>query len=210
MSQSADTLSYLNALGITAWVRRDAPSEEGGQPLVTEDREHAVSESPNVQPEVAEMEAPLSPAPEVPDVPPAPPLYTPASLPSFPSQMQGKYLIVCQHQEGDAFSGDVAVLMDKMLQATQWPADTCVLLNNLNGDSQAIIDAISPTLIVCMGQSAFAAVTGQGVALENVRGKSLTQFGLPLVATYHPSQVHQDPQLKRPLWEDLKLAMSLA
>ena len=82
-----------------------------------------------------------------------------------------------------------------MLCATKWPPEQCVLLAGVEQLPLAI-GSVKPVVVVAMGETA---------------SQALLQAGVKAIATHHPVQAQQDPkQYKRPIWEDLKLAMAEA
>ncbi len=179
-----DSLSaYLDAMGVEQWVLRSAPEIE--------------SEAASVD----AVDTPVEPA------------MVAACLADFPANNQGQYLIVCglatQHEgQGSAFDGAPAELLNAMLGATQWPAQQCVLLADLEQLTLAL-DTIQPSIVVAMGEAA-----SQAILHADVKAKRQTLHVLgsaKAIATYHPVQAQLDPkQYKRPIWEDLKLAMAEA
>ena len=131
-------------------------------------------------------------------------------LASFPANTHGHYLIVCgsvsaAEGQGDAFEGEVADLLNDMLRATQWPANQCVLLADLDQLSLAI-EQVQPSILLALGEVASQAVL-QG-SVQSKRQKVHQLVFAKVVVSYHPVQVQQNPkQFKRLIWEDLKLAM---
>lgn len=195
--------AYLDAIGIDQWVLRSS-APEVVEPVV----------------EASNADKPAEPVLEqvssVPEQAEAPPAFTfqAASLPSFPAQSKGQFCIVCAEPtgaegEGSAFEGDVATLFSKMLGATHWPAEQCVLLDTAD-DFQQVIEATKAKIVVAMGEQAV-----QALFSKNVEQSRQTAYphssGALIFATHHPVAMHNNPaQLKRPLWEDLKLAMAEA
>lgn len=71
------------------------------------------------------------------------------------------------------------------------------------------ISATAPELIVAMGSVATRAVLGENVNFTRVRGKIQYCEGsggrrLPVLATYHPSFLLQNPEMKQTAWADLQ------
>ena len=40
--------------------------------------------------------------------------------------------------------------------------------------------------------------------MGSLRGRFFFFDGIPMICTYHPAAVLRDPELKRPVWDDLK------
>jgi DNA polymerase len=72
------------------------------------------------------------------------------------------------------------------------------------------LSATAPEMIVTMGSVATRAVLGEAANFTRVRGK-IQYFGeggerrLPLLATYHPTYLLQNPEMKQAAWTDLQL-----
>ncbi len=71
------------------------------------------------------------------------------------------------------------------------------------------IDALRPRTILCLGRIAAQRILESSASLSGLRGKVHSKQGIPVVVTYHPSAVLRDQNLKRPVWEDLKLLKTL-
>lgn len=67
------------------------------------------------------------------------------------------------------------------------------------------IALVRPKAILAVGRIAAKTLLGSTQGIGALRGKRFDFRGIPLVATYHPSAVLRDMNLKRPVWEDLKL-----
>lgn len=177
--------AYLQALGIDEWRLRDSSAEIDA---VDEVVPNATEEEPQV--------------------------WHGAALPSFPAQGCGQFLIVCGTPEphegqGSAFAGEAAQLFDAMLNATQWPASECVLASQVV-DLSATLQATGASLVVLLGEQAVHSILGAKDSIEILRQRIHRVDSASVIATYHPAQVVGDAAYKRPVWEDLKLAMSEA
>ena len=71
------------------------------------------------------------------------------------------------------------------------------------------IEALRPRTILCLGRIAAQRILESSASLSGLRGKVHSKQGIPVVVTYHPSAVLRDQDLKRPVWEDLKLLKTL-
>jgi DNA polymerase len=63
---------------------------------------------------------------------------------------------------------------------------------------------IRPKTVLAAGRVAAQNLLQTGEGIGRLRGQSGTWQGLPFLATYHPSAVLRDPQLRRPVWDDMK------
>ena len=75
---------------------------------------------------------------------------------------------------------------------------------------QQQIAALAPQIICCMGRVATRVVLGRPEPLSRLRGRLHTHEGpggrkIPVVATYHPSFLLQNPEMKKATWLDLQL-----
>lgn len=186
-----DRLSaYLDAMGVERWVLRSA---EQAQPNAQE--RELMPDASVATALAAELPAVLSTV----------------SLADFPANKQGRFLIVCgsgvaEEGPGSAFDGASAELLNAMLVATRWPAQECVLLAD-TGQLALAIETLQPAIVVAMGEAA-----SQALLQGKVQAKRQQLHGVgaaKAIATYHPVQAQLNPQqYKRPIWEDLKLAMA--
>jgi uracil-DNA glycosylase len=72
------------------------------------------------------------------------------------------------------------------------------------------IALVRPRVICCLGRIAAQTLLGTTDSLGKLRGRVHDRGGIPVVVTYHPSAVLRDKaQLRKPVWEDLKLLKSL-
>lgn len=203
----SDSLSaYLDVMGIEQWVLRGRGVELSG--VVADVVEGAPADAPlQVTSDTVDTGITSEQASET---VPAPVLKA-ASLADFPANVRGQILIVCGpvsavEGPGSAFNGAPAELLNAMLGATQWPADQCVLLEDVTQLSLAL-EQVQPNILVALGEAASQAVV-QG-AVQSKRQTVHSLASTKAVVSYHPVKVQQDPkQFKRPIWEDLKLAMA--
>jgi DNA polymerase len=68
---------------------------------------------------------------------------------------------------------------------------------------------VRPESVLALGRVAAQNLLGTGEGIGRLRGRPGTWQGLPFLATYHPSAVLRDPQLRRPVWEDMKMLRDL-
>ena len=71
------------------------------------------------------------------------------------------------------------------------------------------IALIQPRILVALGKTAMAGLTGRDEAMGAMRGRWLTFENIPLLATYHPSYLLRNDSNaeKRKVWEDMLLVM---
>lgn len=72
------------------------------------------------------------------------------------------------------------------------------------------IALLAPELICTMGMIAARAVVGRSQSLSQLRGKFHTYeteagLSIPVISTYHPTYLLQNPEMKKATWADLQL-----
>lgn len=71
------------------------------------------------------------------------------------------------------------------------------------------IELIKPAFIVALGATAVASLTGEKPIMADARGKLTTFHNVPMLITYHPAALLYNPNLKKFVWEDMKLLRKL-
>jgi DNA polymerase len=67
------------------------------------------------------------------------------------------------------------------------------------------IEALQPRIVCCLGKTAAEHLLRARATLASMRGKVHRFHGARLIVTYHPAAVLRNPELKRPVWEDMQL-----
>ncbi|MCL2763141.1 MAG: uracil-DNA glycosylase [Treponema sp.] len=129
---------------------------------------------------------------------------------------------------GRPFVGRAGQLLDKMLAAIGlFRESNCFIANVIkcrppeNRDPQPMetaacasfigrqIDLLNPHFILCVGRVAGQTLLNTTDPIGRLRGRFIDfETGsrtIPFLATYHPSALLRNEDLKRPAWEDLKL-----
>ena len=70
-----------------------------------------------------------------------------------------------------------------------------------------LIKERQPRIICTMGQTAARVMLGETILLAEIAGCFRNMASALLMPTFHPRQLIQDPALKRPVWESMKLVM---
>jgi len=132
---------------------------------------------------------------------------------------------------GRPFVGKAGQLLDKMLASIGLYRDSnCFIANVIkcrppgNRDPQPDettacapflerqIQLLQPRFILCAGRVAAHTLLNTAEPIGKLRGKFLdyqsSGRSIPFLATYHPSALLRNEELKRPAWEDLKLLKS--
>lgn len=125
---------------------------------------------------------------------------------------------------GRPFVGRAGQLLDRILEATGFTR-ACVYIANVvkcrppgnrlpePAEVQACyfwlraqLLLIRPRVIVCLGALATQTLIDPKARITKIRGTWLNYDGIPVMPTFHPAAVLRDPQKKRPVWEDFKMA----
>lgn len=69
------------------------------------------------------------------------------------------------------------------------------------------IKIIKPSFIVALGIVASNSLLKVSEKIQNLRGKFFDYEGAKLLVTYHPSAILRNFNLRRPVWEDMKMFM---
>ena len=128
-----------------------------------------------------------------------------------------------EDMQGKPFVGKAGILLDKMLNSIQLDRHTNCFIGNIvkcrppqNRDPfpdeqdtcfpflETQIHILKPKMILCLGKVAIQKMLGQKISITTTHGQFFEYNGIPIMATYHPSALLRNQDLKRPAWEDLK------
>lgn len=126
--------------------------------------------------------------------------------------------------QGIPFVGRSGQLLTKMIEAMGYSRET-VFIANINkcrppGNRKPTpaemkvclpflkrqIALLKPKVIVALGATAVEGLVGmpKGVGITKIRGCWQKFDGIDLMPTFHPAYMLRNPNMKRPVWEDLK------
>jgi DNA polymerase len=133
-----------------------------------------------------------------------------------------------EDRRGVPFVGRAGQYLDRWLEAIELDRKTNTYIGNIvkcrppgNRDprpheSEAClpylreqIELIRPRAILTVGRIASGILIGTRAGITSLRGRTFYYEGTPLIPTFHPSAVLRNPDLKRPVWEDLKRLRAL-
>ena len=140
---------------------------------------------------------------------------------------------VDEDRQGEPFVGRAGELLTKIIHAMGLTRDDIYIANVLkcrpdmepgapgNRPPTAVemqrclpylreqIALIQPRILVALGKTAMAGLTGRDEAMGAMRGRWFTFENIPLLATYHPSYLLRNDSNaeKRKVWEDMLLVM---
>jgi uracil-DNA glycosylase family 4 len=67
------------------------------------------------------------------------------------------------------------------------------------------LEALQPRIVCCLGKTAAEHLLRAKATLASMRGRIYPFHGAKLIVTYHTAAVLRNPELKRPVWEDMQL-----
>ncbi|GDY03651.1 uracil-DNA glycosylase [Planctomycetota bacterium] len=128
-----------------------------------------------------------------------------------------------EDQTGQPLVGPAGQLFDKILQGAMGLDRADIYLANINkcrppGNRTPTVEEVAacmpfltrqvsilrPKVIVALGRGAAQSLLGTNAAMRDLRGCELNFAGIPVVVTWHPAFLLQDPSRKRETWEDIK------
>lgn len=128
-----------------------------------------------------------------------------------------------EDKNGQVFQGKSGELLDKILAASGFNRNEHMYISNIvkcrppknrppNETEKTAclpylyqqIEIIDPKIIILMGATAVKGLIHPNAKITQIRGQWIDWRGRLALATYHPSALLRNPQLKRPGWEDFK------
>ncbi len=127
---------------------------------------------------------------------------------------------------GEPFVGKAGELLNRIIEAMGHRREDIYIANTVKcrppenrdpapeeleqclGFLRAQIETVGPQVIVALGITAAAALTGNHMAMSNLRGHFRPLLWNPAVTvmpTYHPAYLLRNANAKRLVWEDMKL-----
>lgn len=130
-----------------------------------------------------------------------------------------------EDEQGLPFVGRAGQLLTKIIEAMKLTRNdvyiaNCVKCrppNNRNPEPDELetcmpflmkqIEAVDPRIIVCLGGVAAKDMLRTDVPISKLRGKLVEWNGRKLMPTFHPAFLLRNPEMKRPVWEDMQAVM---
>ena len=132
---------------------------------------------------------------------------------------------------GEPFAGHSGQLLTKMIEAMGLTRDRVFITNvvkcrppgNRNPEPgeisachrilEAQIDLVAPQVIVCLGTVAAQTILGNQETIGKLRARfhELRRSNgavIRVMPTYHPAFLLRNPDMKKPVWEDLRMVMA--
>lgn len=132
-----------------------------------------------------------------------------------------------EDMKGHTFLGPSGQMLDKILDACGFQRDEHIFISNIvrcrppenrapkPEEREAClpylmkqIELINPKFIILLGATALKGLIDPNARITQVRGKWIQWNGRLVMPTYHPSALLRNPNMKRPVWEDMKLVVA--
>lgn len=129
--------------------------------------------------------------------------------------------------QGEPFVGRAGQLLTKILEAIELRREDvfianilkCRPPNNRRPEPAEVeqcepylhkqMELIQPKFILALGLTAVTSLLKIQCKMGDIRGKLLSFYGVPMIATYHPAALLRNPEWKKATWEDVKLLRRL-
>ena len=130
-----------------------------------------------------------------------------------------------EDKQGIPFVGRAGQLLTKIIEAMKLSRDDVYIANvvkcrppeNRNPEPDEIaacspflmkqIEIIAPKVIVCLGTFAAQKFLNTEEKITALRGHFREVAGVKVMPTYHPAFLLRNPNMKKPVWEDMQLVM---
>lgn len=119
---------------------------------------------------------------------------------------------------GSGFAGEAGGLLEKIIVAMGFSRENICLLSigccpdgapaAWRGPLRERIAAVGPEVVVTLGEQSTKLLLSADQPLERLRGRFHDSDGLKVMPSYHPDAVLADQNLKRGVWNDMKLVMA--
>ncbi len=132
-----------------------------------------------------------------------------------------------EDMQGHTFVGSSGQLLDKILEACGFRRDDHIFISNIvrcrppqnrapkPEEREAClpylmrqIELVDPQIIILLGATALKGLIHPDARITQMRGQWIHWNGRLVMPTYHPSALLRNPNMKRPVWEDMKLVVA--
>lgn len=128
-------------------------------------------------------------------------------------------------QQGEPMVGEAGLLLERILFAMKLTREEVYICNLIKcrppADRepqqaelaacetflQRQLAAIAPEMIICLGGFASQALLQTDESIGKLRGRWQSYAGIPLMPTFHPADLLENPAKKHQVWEDVKQVM---
>lgn len=130
-----------------------------------------------------------------------------------------------EDEQGEPFVGRAGQLLTKIIQAMGYERKDVYIANickcrppdnrppepdEVKSCIQFLIrqaELIAPKIIVCLGSTAVQNLLSTDAKITGLRGNLKTWQGIPVMPTYHPAFLLRNPNMKKPVWEDMQAVL---
>lgn len=130
-----------------------------------------------------------------------------------------------EDKQGEPFVGRAGQLLTKIIKAMKYERSEVYITNvnkcrppkNRDPRPEEVeacepflikqIQVVKPKVIVALGRWAAQTLLKTKTPITALRGKFHDYHGIALMPTFHPAAILRDPNLRRPVWEDMKQVM---
>lgn len=130
-----------------------------------------------------------------------------------------------EDEQGIPFVGRAGQLLTKIIEAMNFKRDNVYIANcvkcrppgNRNPEPDEVkacipflikqTEVIAPKVIVCLGSVATQNLLGTEEKITRLRGNFTEWQNIPVMPTYHPAFLLRNPNMKKPVWEDMQKVM---
>jgi DNA polymerase len=129
-------------------------------------------------------------------------------FPEFKGSFDADVFIV--DSEGTFFEGKPGNLLVKILKAMHLDPASVFICRPCSAQAlENAVTRVGPDIIIALGKRAANCVLGNRSSVEELRGKFYFYKGIRVMPSFHPSLLLEKPELKRHVWNDMKLVMAL-
>lgn len=132
-----------------------------------------------------------------------------------------------EDEQGIPFVGRAGQLLTKIIEAMNYKREEvyianivkCRPPNNRNPEPDEVsscigflikqVEIVKPKVIVCLGSVATRNLLQTEDKITKIRGNFTNWQGIPVMPTYHPAFLLRNPNMKKPVWEDMQKVMGL-
>ncbi len=132
-----------------------------------------------------------------------------------------------EDMQGAPFVGQAGDLLTRMVKAMGYGRDQIYIANvikcrppgNRNPTPEEVegcmpflkqqIEIVNPKVIVALGTFAAQALLKTEERISRLRGKVFEMGSVKVIPTFHPAYLLRNPDAKKEVWEDLKVAMGI-
>jgi uracil-DNA glycosylase len=116
-------------------------------------------------------------------------------------------IIIDETQENEPFDGRTGQLLNAMLQAIGFDRDKVCITKLCASSLEKQIARVKPKALLAMGHTAAQYLLDNNSLLDQLRGKIYEYHNTPLIVTYHPLYLLQNPINKGKAFQDLQLML---